>query len=80
MYAQVYFYFIDLDSNPPSLVSAGNTEVLTYEQALEVYAETPNPASQMIKADTLEELDIERENLNKRIKSTDWVNHLLDSI
>jgi hypothetical protein len=77
MLGQVYFY----NTTPENTLSfIAKTKVLPYIDALNIYAETPNPASQLIKGENEEELAKERAILNKNIVDPKWLSNLFECI
>lgn len=48
--------------------------------ALGLYSETPCPASQLIEADSREELEAKIEEMKENFKNEEWVNKLKDCI
>lgn len=45
-------------------------------QALDLYTNTPCPASQLIEANSKEELEVKIEEMKQNFKNSEWVNNL----
>lgn len=58
----------------------GRTNIVSYMAALDCYCETPNPASQMVKGNTTEEVEQELKNLEERIKDPKFLEDLFECI
>jgi len=78
MFGIVIFY--DPNYTTQTIKEIGRTPVLDYMDALNIYAETPNPASQMVKGETEEELQLELTKLEQYVKNPYWLEMLFDSI
>lgn len=74
----VVFYEPNHDNN--TIKEIGRTDILPYSDAIYAYAETPNPASQMVKGYTVEEINSELEKLEQLIKDPKWLEALFESI
>lgn len=64
------------DKRLVKLEEINRTPILSYFDALTVYAETPNPASQLIAFNTEREMTRELEELEQRIKDPAWLKEL----
>lgn len=56
------------------------TEIMSSGQALEVYANTPNPASQVVFGETLKDIEDELKTLEENIKNPKWLEGLFECI
>lgn len=56
------------------------TPVIDYSVALELYCETPNPASQMAKGETIEEVESQLKIIERNAQNPYWLICLFDSI
>lgn len=63
-----------------SIIEVGRTPILPFPMALDVYAETPNPASQLLQFDTEEERVRKEAELQANVKDPKWLEQLFDSI
>ena len=57
-------------------VLASVCKTTDYKFAMDLYAETPCPASQLVEADSWEELDEKIEEMKKNFSNPEWVNEL----
>lgn len=57
-------------------VLASVCKTTDYNLAMNLYAETPCPASQLVEADSWEELDNKIEEMKKNFNNPEWVNEL----
>lgn len=57
-------------------VLASVCKTTDYKFAMDLYAETPCPASQLVEADSWEELDEKIEEMKKNFNNPEWVNEL----
>ena len=71
-YAQVLFYEED-DESCSTFHLTGSSVITSYGRALDLYANTPNPASQLIEGNTIKEvLTKTHENINN-MANPEWV-------
>jgi len=56
----------------------GQTQVMPYFNALNVYANTPNPASQLVSGDKEEDVVNEAEEIVKKMRNKDYVEEYID--
>lgn len=78
MYGQVIF--MEYNEKTNEFDEIGKTSVIEHHVALNIYAETPNPPSQILKGATKEEIKKQYTQLMKDRKNPDWVKMLLESI
>lgn len=78
MYGIVIFY--ETNQEAKTITEIGRTKTLPYFDALTVYSETHNPASQLIKFETDKERRVESHNLSLRVKDKKWLESLFESI
>ncbi len=70
----VYFCSFNYDDNTIKVIHESLFE--SSFSALQVYANTPNPESQMASGETFDELMIELHRLHKNMKSKEWLTNL----
>lgn len=75
---QVIFYKPDYVTK--TLTEIGRTKTLPFAQALMLYAETPNPASQIISFETEGERRIAEARLQQNIVDREWLDDLFEQI
>lgn len=66
-----------ISSNPNKWVNTGNAVFTNGTQALNAYANTPNPASQLIDATSPEELATEMLKMADNFQNEKWLNESL---
>lgn len=76
-HGRVVFFEINKDK---TITQSGITEILPIGIAFDVYANTPNPASQLMQFKTEEEHQLEHIYLNKCIKDKQWLEQLFNCI
>lgn len=76
--AMVILY--DADDLPKSIKEIGRSAELDYWTALNLYANTPNPASQLLEWNSEEEKKKVMEQHARDIKDQKWLNMLHDQI
>lgn len=74
--------FYEPDYTNKTIKEIGRTPVLSYSDALYVYSETPNPASQLItwESNSAEDRKQQEEIHNKNINDPEWLEDLFDQI
>ena len=82
LFGVVVFYHVwrNETTGERRLGEIGRTDVLPYHQALHVYCETPNPASQMIKFEDVNQQVLEEARLQSNIRDPQWLKHLFEQI
>ena len=65
-------------NNDGTFDSVGQTLPLRYMDALNVYANTPNPASQLVGGDTKEEAIEQAKEMVKKMHNLDYVQEYVD--
>lgn len=78
IYGQVVFY--EIVQNPKGLNEIGRSRVLPFSDAIEVYANVPNPASQLLEFDTQDEYEAADAELSKNINNPKWLKELFNCI
>jgi hypothetical protein len=81
-YTHAIVVFFDPDYSTATIKEIGRTPVLPFMDALNVYAETPNPASQMIEWDENEPGSREKSEaaFNRVIVDPKWLADLFECI
>ena len=64
---------LGISNEPGKWVNTGNAFYKDGLSALNAYANTPNPASQLIDARTVEELEIKMEEMSQHFKDNKWL-------
>lgn len=77
-FGQVIFYSANRANM--TITEIGRTPVLPFSTAIDIYAETPNPASQILEWTTEEERISAYQELNKNIHDKEWLEQLFDMI
>lgn len=72
--------FYDDSDLPNSLTEISRTEEMPYWEALVIYAETPNPASQIVSWETEEQKQEELKKHQEDITNPEWLKDLLSCI
>jgi hypothetical protein len=72
--------FFEPDYNTGTIKEIGRTDILHASHALHVYAETPNPASQIIYFNDPGERILAENELQRNIKDRAWLDELFQSI
>ncbi len=78
LYGVVVFY--EPNYQEKTVKEIGRTSVLPYSDAMYVYAETANPASQIVKGETEEEIAEELKKLEALTKDAKWLEELFECI
>ncbi len=63
-----------------TILEIGRTTIMPYGVALNCYCETPNPASQLVKGESIADVQIELLKLEQLVTKRKWLNALFDSI
>lgn len=82
VYAVMFFnteFELGISANPYAWVNSGNIVTLNGPEALAIYAGTPNPASQILDAESIEELTDKMLEMNKNFKDEKWLNKLYET-
>lgn len=74
----VVFYKINREDQ--TLIETGRTSKLSFSQAIDIYSETPNPASQIIEFTTEEEQAKVEAELTKNVNDREWLDQLFQCI
>lgn len=74
----VVFYVTEYPGN--TIKEIGRTEQMPFFQALDVYAETPNPASQIVRFDNIFEKKLVLKQLEEAINNREWLDQLFECI
>lgn len=72
--------FYDADYETKTIKEIGRTPVLEVWTAMEYYAETPNPASQIITFSSIDEQAEQEKQLQAHVNSRKWLNALFECI
>jgi len=72
--------FMEYDEKNHVFYEIGRTMVIDAYKALMVYAETPNPASQLLNGKSKEEIAVKYNQLMIDCKRKQWVDELLNCI
>ena len=72
--------FMEYNKEKHEFYETGRTKVLSAWQALNVYAETHNPASQLLNGNSEEQIAVKYNQLMIDCKKAKWVDELLDCI
>jgi hypothetical protein len=70
----------EANSKTKTITEYGRTAILPFMDALNAYANIPNPASQLIQWTTEEEHIAAEAELQKNIKDPEWLEELFDCI
>lgn len=80
-----FFHWLEIMDEKPTpdntkvfgdYVLANVCKTTDYNLAMNLYAETPCPASQLVEANSWEELDNKIEEMKKNFNNPEWVNEL----
>lgn len=71
-------YLCKYTAEPPSIEVIGEKQYLRPADALDAYANTPNPESQLAMGDTKEGFEREVERLHKNMQDPKWLKDLND--
>lgn len=81
IYAVMLFnseFELGISANPNKWVNTRNIITVDGAQALDLYANIPNPASQLIDAESIEELNEKMVEMNNNFQNQDWLNELYE--
>jgi len=73
-------YLCELNYDDEILYVRGEIFFKTPFEALNAYANIPNPESQMVSGKTFEELERENESLSNRINNSSWIEELMNCL
>lgn len=71
-------YLCEYNYTPPSIKVVREIQFTSIFEALEAYANIPNPESQMVSGMDQQELFRELESLHKNLNDSEWVKNLAD--
>jgi len=83
IFAVMFFnteFELGISANPYAWINTGNIVTLNGFEALEIYANTPNPASQILDAESIEELTDKMLEMNKNFKDEKWLEKLYETL
>lgn len=78
LYGVVVFY--EPNYSNKTIKEISRTSILSYSDALDVYANTRNPASQLVKGHDKQEINEALKQLEEDIKDPKWLKDLFDCI
>ena len=71
-------FFAESTNNPGTYMKIGESKIMSGREALEVYANTPNPPSQLCFGDTEAEVEEKVKSVIKNMADKDWVEEFLE--
>lgn len=77
-YGAVVFY--QPNYSDKTIKEINRTKIVSFSEALDIYCETPNPVSQIVKGETEAEVAEELKKLEVRIHGRDWLDELFECI